>query len=181
MKSKALIIPAVCFAWFAFNTANPDKEGKKINVSGTVTKTHSYCGGARPNDEILAQLGVPKPIGNKKIYIKKGEINSFGSKTILTLTTDSIGNFHARLRPGKYLIVDSTRNDLTHYNTLLKTYKEQTKDHEPIDTVCLKEWYLKPDCVFEVAGAELKNISVNYLKPCPEYIPCCMYRGRLRE
>jgi hypothetical protein len=177
---RAIVILILCFSLFAFSQEKPGKKAKKIPVSGTVTSTMNYCGGARPTDEILAQVATPRPIPNKKIYIKKGDVNSFNNKTILVLTTDAKGNFHARLSPGKYLVVDSTRNDMTYYNMLLKTYQNQTEHYEAIDTLCLKEWYMKPSCVFEVTNAEVKDISVNFHKTCDD-IPCSMFRGPYRQ
>jgi hypothetical protein len=173
---KAIIIPIICLALLSFNQADTKKKIKKFPIFGTVTSTASYCGGARPSDEILAQAATPQPIPKKKIYIKKGDINSFDSNVLLVLTTDDKGNFHAKLAPGKYLVVDSTKKDLTYYNMLLKTYKNQTVSYEPIDTLCLKEWYMKPNGVFEVLGSEVKDISVNFHTPCYP-IPCAMFRG----
>lgn len=178
---KALSLFLVCFALLSFNQAKPEKKSKKILISGTVTETNDYCGGARPSDEILTQLATPRPLVNKKIYIKKGEVNAFDSKVILVLTSDSKGNFHAKLRPGKYLVVDSTKKDPAYYNLLLKTYKNQTANYLAIDTVCLKEWFLKPAGVFEVTPVETKNISINFHKACSEAIPCTRYTGPFRQ
>jgi hypothetical protein len=40
-------------------------------VSGEVTQTSSYCGGARPSDEMVQEQNRPKPYGGKKFYIRK--------------------------------------------------------------------------------------------------------------
>lgn len=177
---RAIIIPILCLSLLSFDQAHSQKKAKKIRVSGTVTSTSSYCGGARPSDEILADVATPRPIPNKKIYIKKGESNSFDSKAIIVLTSDAKGNFHAKLAPGKYLVVDSTKNDMTYYNMLLKTYKDQTVNYEAIDTLCLKEWYTKPNCVFEVIDKEVKDINVNFHRTCND-IPCALFRGPLPQ
>jgi hypothetical protein len=173
---KAIILSVLCIALLSFSQAPFKKKLKKISVSGTVTSTSNYCGGARPSDEMIAQLATPRPKPNAKIYIKSGEVNSFESKVIRVLKTDANGNFHTKLLPGKYLIVDSTKMDMTYYNMLLKTYKTQTAHYEAIDTICLKEWYMKPNLVFEVAGTEVKGVKVNFHKTCHD-VPCAQFTG----
>ncbi len=153
----------------------------RIKVSGTVTETRKYCGGARPTAEILAQLNTPKPSPNKKIYIKKGKINTLDNKVILALSTDAKGNFNAKLKPGTYLIVDSTKKDLNYYNQLLLAYKEKTESYKAIDSLCLKEWYEKADYVFEVTKSGENKISLNYLINCEEYVPCTTFLGPFRQ
>lgn len=169
---KVLLLPLICLVLSSFN---PNTSAKKISISGSVTGTRQYCGGARPSDEILTQVATPRPISNKKIYIKQGEVNSFDSKVLLVLTTDSKGNFRAKLRPGKYLIVDSTKKDTSYYNAILKTYKFQGNAYQAVDTACLRKWYLKPECIFNVGNSDQKNISVNFFKGC-EDIPCTRLR-----
>jgi hypothetical protein len=178
---KIGILSAACLFVFSFTRVTPEKQCKRVPVSGVVTETRSYCGGARPSDEMLAELATPKPAVNKVIYIKMGEENSFDSKVILRLTTDEHGKFHAKLRPGKYLVVDSAKADTCYYNRLLTTYKDRTTNYEPIDVSCLKEWYLKPDGVFEVAEKGSGDIHINFQINCPEYLPCARYRGPFRE
>ena len=177
---KSIIVSLFWFALLSVSGAQTVKKGKKILISGTVTSTSNHCGGARPTDEIIAQLGTPKPVSGKKIYIKKGEENSPESKVIIVLTTDGEGKFHARLRPGKYFIVDETKKDASYYNMLLKTYALQTEHWEAIDQPCLQEWFSRPAAVFEVSEAAPKIITVNFHKTCEE-IPCARYRGPFRE
>lgn len=173
---RTVLIPIICLAFLSFNLVNSEKKAKKVSVSGTVTQTRNYCGGARPSDEIINQLRTPRPVSGKKIYIKKGEVNSPDSKVILTLRTDANGNFKAKLRPGKYLVVDSLKKDMTHYNMLLKTYKNQTASYEPIDTTCLKEWFATPAGTFEVIQTGAKDININFLITCRD-VPCAGFRG----
>jgi hypothetical protein len=177
---RTITIVIFCFSLLSFDQGTPKKKSKKIAVSGTVTSTLNYCGGARPSDEIMAAVATPRPIPGKKIYIKKGEVNSFDNKVLIVLTTDSKGNFHTKLAPGKYLVVDSTKNDMSYYNMLLKTYKNQTTSYEAIDTLCLKEWYMKPNCVFDVIDTEVKDLSVNFHKTCDD-IPCSRFRGPMPQ
>src|SRR5687767_12559298 len=55
--------------------ANPNAK-KSFTVSGKVEHTYSYCGGARPSPEMLAEYQTPKPFGGKKFYVRKGKVNT---------------------------------------------------------------------------------------------------------
>jgi len=173
---RIFLLSIFCLTLFSFQQKKSHKKIIQYPVSGIITATSSYCGGARPSGEILSQLATLRPQSNKKIYLKKGEINSFDSKVFMELTTDTAGKFRAKLPAGKYLIVDEEKKDLSYYNKLLKEYKTATQSFEAVDTICLKEWYLKPDFTFEVKSDEVKNISVNYRKECFN-LPCTQFRG----
>lgn len=47
----------------------------KVTISGTVTQTSSYCGGAAPPKFLLEQLAEPKQYPNKKLHVIKGDTN----------------------------------------------------------------------------------------------------------
>lgn len=173
---KFFILSAFCMALLAFNPLQSQKKIKKYTVSGVITGTSGYCGGAAPSDEMLADLATPKPIANKKIYIKKGVINSLNSKVLMTLTADSAGKFHTTLPPGKYIIVDENKKDRTYYNSLLKNHNKQTENFDAVDSVCLKEWFAKPDFIFEVKNAGILIPGINYHKECFN-LPCVQFRG----
>lgn len=177
---RTALLTVLCISLLSFEPPLPGKKAKKVPVSGTVTETRSYCGGARPNDAILAQCATPLPLAHKKIYIKSGEKNSSDSKVILALTSDSNGNFRTKLKPGKYIVVDASKKDVSHYKMLLKKYKDKTESYWPIDTLCLKEWFLEPAGIFEVTGQEVKKISVNFHKECHD-VPCARFRGPLPQ
>jgi len=71
---------------------------KKIKISGDVTFTHIYKGGAAPSDEVLQRCCSPKKYAGKKLYVKK----NYYSKVLYTIQTDSSGRFTACLRAGKH-------------------------------------------------------------------------------
>src|ERR1035437_1246537 len=155
---RIFFLSIFCLALLSFEQKQSKKKVMQYPVSGIITGTSAYCGGERPPAELLAQLATPTPRPGKKIYIKTGEVNSFNSKVFLELTTDTAGKFHAKLSPGKYLIVDEEKKDISYYNKLLKEHKTETSSFEAVDTVCLKAWYVKPDYTFEVKNTEMKNI-----------------------
>jgi len=69
------------------------------NVSGTVVFVNSYCGGIRPSDEMLQEYRKEYPLTNSTILLKN--IDEAKNKSI-KITTDSKGNFNAKLNPGTY-------------------------------------------------------------------------------
>ena len=71
---------------------------QKFNVSGHVIFTNSYCGGARPSDEMLESYETEYPLTNSTILLKQAEQKGKSIK----ITTDKKGNFQANLNPGTY-------------------------------------------------------------------------------
>src|SRR3990167_8617243 len=62
---------------------------------GTILNTQSYCGGARPPEELLAELATPKPYGNRSlVFVHTSSHKEYG------FMTDEIGRAEER-RVGK--------------------------------------------------------------------------------
>ena len=75
------------------------------------TYTNSYCGGARPGNEILAKYNTPKKLAGFKLKLT--------DKKNVFVTTDTSGSFSHKLNPGKYLIFlteEINKNIFTNYN-----------------------------------------------------------------
>lgn len=68
----------------------------QLNVQVFVSYTNSYCGGARPTEQILTKYNTPAKLANFKIKLA-------GKKSYL-LTTDSAGFFTHKIKPGKYSV-----------------------------------------------------------------------------
>jgi hypothetical protein len=175
-SAKIFTLCFVCSTFVSFNEPQSKKTTTKYLISGTITSTSSFCGGARPSEEILGQIETPRPFPHKKIYIKKGRVNLTSNDILVELKTDANGKFKTRLAPGVYLIVDEAKKDLTYYNTLLKEHAFLTENFEAVDTVCLKEWFAKPDFTFEVKQTNSTNIHLNFAKECFN-LPCTQFRG----
>lgn len=76
-----------------------------------VSYTNSYCGGARPTDEILLKYNTAHKLSNFKIKLS--------GKKISLITTDSLGFFTCKLKPGNYFIFlteEKNKNIITNYN-----------------------------------------------------------------
>jgi hypothetical protein len=154
------------------------QNAEKINIEIRITRTSAYCGGARPSPEVMTDLQTPKPFPRKKLYLKKGEKNTFTTKIFMELTSDSAGKVNCQLQPGKYFIVDEFKKDTGYYNRLKKRYSALTPNYSPIDKLCLKNWYEQPDLVFELKEGEVKDLTINFHKNCTwNEIPCIEFKG----
>jgi hypothetical protein len=108
---------------------------KKIKITGEVTFTGLYKGGARPTEEMLQKCCTPKAWSNKKLYLKK----NYYSKALYTLQTDSSGKFKSCVREGVYnLYMNNEINDS------LSSELENQKDNEEM------QWLTNPYAVIEV-------------------------------
>jgi hypothetical protein len=152
----------------------------KISLIGKLTQSQSYCGGARPTQEIMDDINKPTPIANKTLYIKKGLTNNTKSKTVLKVKTDSLGHFHCKLAIGSYYIVGDNKINLSYYSTLLKKYSKASKNFKAIDQTCLKDWLKQPALQFKVKAVNNDTLKIHEVIPCEwNSIPCASYTGYL--
>ncbi len=151
---------------------------KKFFVEINVTQTSSYCGGARPSPEMIEQLGTPTPLAEKKLYIKKGEKNTFDSNIFLEISSDTSGKIQLLLPSGKYFIVDESKKGKSSYNALLKRFAKASNNYTEVNKNCLKNWFEQPDFVFEINEADSKGLRINFHKGCIwTETPCVHYTG----
>lgn len=149
---------------------------KKVIISGTVTQTYSYCGGAAPPDFLLEQLAESKPYPNKKFHVIKGDTNTASHKIILSFITDSAGSFSFQLEPGIYSVLLDEQS----FPPDVKKYKTQSQS---IDENCYKEWWAKPYYLLEVEGGSknttIKGLNFNFHHRCfiSSDVPCLQYNG----
>lgn len=125
---------------------------------GTITNTQSYCGGARPPEELLKELATPKPYGNRSLVFFHS-----GSKKEYGFTTDEHGHYEVELPIGKYELRPGKR-----YNT-----EEENYTYDPNCTV----WMNHVFTTLEVLAPLSDNI-----KDFTIHIPCdpCDPNIRLR-
>ncbi|MBK5286140.1 MAG: hypothetical protein JJE25_12130 [Bacteroidia bacterium] len=76
-------------------------------VQGKLIFKQSYCGGARPSEEMLAYYDSLRPLSNTTIYLSR----KIGGKNIYKLVSDGKGNFKKCARAGKYFIYMSKDYD----------------------------------------------------------------------
>lgn len=140
-------------------------------VSGTVTATYSYCGGARPSDEMLAELNRPKPMAEKKLFVKAGNSNSKNEAIIKSFNTDAYGRFNIELPKGTYCIIEENKTT---------GIKIPTSDaNHKWDSDCLTKAYEHCDYQLNISGKSTDSITINFYIPCEWNKPCLEYTGPL--
>src|SRR4051812_11044433 len=101
MKIRFAITLVILNSVFLFGQT---KHTALLTVSGKVTQTSSYCGGARPSEEMMEQYNKPKPYAGKIFYVRKGKENN-KKAVVLKFISDSAGNFSFQLPAGSYCII----------------------------------------------------------------------------
>lgn len=144
-----------------------------FNISGKVTQTSTYCGGAAPSEEILAEYSKAKPYAGKTFYIRKGNTNTLKSKIILSFKADEKGNFSFLLPPGIYSIIQEAQVKEINAKDYNKSGSFQA------DVTCLKNWWLKPYYTLEVKDKDVTELHFKFHHPCfvSNDIPCIQYTG----
>ncbi len=152
---------------------------KLFEVTGLITETQSYCGGAAPPQDLLDELSKPKPIKGYSMYIRKTS-NDFKNPILHKIFTDSNGMFKIKLPIGSYSVVDGSKKDSQTYNDYLTKYKHASESFGPLDETCYLKYFSTPDFVIKVEKSK-KTISLahNYHRSCSwSRNPCMEFRGQ---
>lgn len=131
---------------------------QKMAVTGQINFKQSYCGGARPSAEILAQATKSKPYADKMVMIvsQKGKVDS--------VKTDANGTFKTTLKAGTYRVFEAWRY-----------YKKATGGMlvGDFDAECLKKEWKKEIKEIIVTKKETKVLDKNEIvEVCPWDLPC---------
>lgn len=147
---------------------------QKATVSGSVVQTFSYCGGAEPTDEMLAELATPQIYPGKKFHVIKGDTNTVKHEIVLNFTSDSAGKFSFQLAPGRYSILLDEQSSAP-------DAKKYISQHITMDEACYKKWWATPYCRLEVKNENIKDLKFSFHHRCfvPGDIPCLGYDGPL--
>ncbi|MBN2891455.1 MAG: hypothetical protein JXL97_06295 [Bacteroidales bacterium] len=101
MKIFAIILILFLVSCSSNKTVNQakttNKEGNKISVTGVANYNSTYCGGARPTEEVLEKYNRLRPMKNTTIKF----VNTDNSKKEKT-KTDENGNFSVNLSAGNW-------------------------------------------------------------------------------
>lgn len=160
------------FAFLVFiQISCAQRKPQLYTVAGTVTATYAYCGGARPSAEMLAELNRPKPMANKKLFIKSGAINTANETVIKSFETDANGYFKIELAKGSYCVVDEIKSG---------AFKLPATDSlHKWDANCLKKEYERCDYQLNVSTKTMDSVKVTFFIPCQWDSPCLDYSGPL--
>lgn len=156
---------------------NPSRN-ELFKVEVMITQTTSYCGGARPSEEILQDLNTLRPAPGLKFFIGKGDSNN-GSDFVTSSITDESGKAVVELSEGNYYLVFEDKTE-ANKKTLLTSYRTETRDYSAIDVSCLEAWFVAPEATFDVQKNKVRPVVLNHHIPCSwSAVPCVEYRGPL--
>lgn len=172
---KNILLFVICFSLFSFKREHE----KEYIVKAEIKYIAPYCGGAAPTEEMIQKIKAPRPLPNKKLYIKKGKVNDISSVVVDSVVTDSSGFFIYFLPNGEYLVIDEDKKDKRKYDLLLKRYSKQSQSNTSIDKNCLDKWFRTPDFTFTV-NSHNQEIQHTYTGKCSwNSTPCTLYTGPL--
>lgn len=151
------------------------KKGKTLKtytVSGKVTQTFPYCGGAAPPQELMEKLAKPVVYAGKKFFIRQGKTNNRDAKIITSFITGKDGEFSIQLSTGTYSII------LEEQVNSIKA-QDLTREFIQVDEKCLEEWWSKPYYLLEVKNNDINDLIFNFYHRCfiVNDIPCINYVG----
>jgi hypothetical protein len=172
-----LLIPNLFFSQKRIN-----KSSHFSIVKGIVNQTNSYCGGARPPDDLLKELAKPKPLTNYKLYIKKNTPSIIDAIIMDSVITDKNGRFALKMPKGNYIFVDSIYKDREHYNQMVRLILNDNENYSNLDTNCLLNRFNTPLLDFKITRKNqlLKPIRIH--RNCDyNKIPCVNYKGALPQ
>ncbi len=171
-----IIIPVLLLS-ACKNTENTAKEPANEGANETkiwVSSTYSLCGGARPTPEQEENARTPKSLAGKRLFLKKGKVNSFDNVIIDTIYSDDEGLVRLNLDPGDYLLVDENKKDKAAFDAYIEKYKD-VQFYSPVDEECYLKYFKRPDISFTVPVDT--TLQVNYHKGCFYNARCTNYTG----
>lgn len=158
----------------AVKTETEGDNSTQYAVSGRVEIRSSYCGGARPSQEMLDEYAIPKPAKDFVLVIRSGEVNDFGVPIAKTVTTDEEGHYSTELPAGTYCLALVEKAQQPDYSKLdSKTYQ--------VNEPCSKEWLNKCELTFQVEEGPVTGLHLLLRKRCfqANFNPCIAYNGPL--
>ncbi len=152
----------------------------RVTLSGVVTETREYCGGANPSDEILEALRRPQPVAHHKLYVRRGSKNALANPILLEFTTDADGKFRIELPEGEYCLIEEGKKgalkipDFTEENRKLAQTAPLAMPYKLTSPNCLTDWWRACDKVLRVGKQPATGIQVEFHRGCR---PPCVEGG----
>ena len=168
-----LVIFALALCINGFSQKTGGLKPVRVTVNGKLMQTSSYCGGAQPSAEMLAEVQKPVPYANKVFYVRKGKVNSTKAEVITSFTTDANGEFSFVITPGTYSIIQEKQLKS------LKSSDLKSNGDQVVDAKCMKTWWTKPFYLLEVKTENVTIPDWSIHHPCfvKGDIPCISYNG----
>lgn len=158
------------------NPATVFKTQGVYRISGKVTRSFTYCGGANPPQEVLKSLATRIPYPDKKFHLRKGTVNRIDAGIVKSFISDSLGMFSFDVPPGTYSLILDEQSEPLQVN-------KWKRPHLQIDEKCLKEWWGKPYMILDVENHDLVLPDFHFQQQCfiDFNIPCITYTGPMPQ
>jgi len=133
------------------------------NTILAVTYTSDYCGGAYPDDEILEELMIPKPLEKETIYI----FNNENVDEITSFQLNKEGKVSLNLKQGKYSVC------MYNHVQVAQEMEELLSKGPGTEGLCPPDWKFQISSELEV-GPNGGDYTVNLhliCDPCQEPKP----------
>jgi len=167
-----IFMAAAVFTFSSWVCKTGDKKVKpKFMVAGSVMQTVSYCGGAKPTQEILDSCNTPKGIPFAKLFVKWGLVNTEGASIIRSISTDAHGNFSTYLPPGNYCLVEKWKTKPFHLPA--------NNVNQTIDSACFRNLYSSADFVLKIKDKNIRDVKIIFHRTCSFNQPCITFHGSL--
>jgi hypothetical protein len=147
------------------------KEKQKFQITGSIMETRSYCGGAVPSAELLAQCNTPMGVAYGKLYVKKGNSNKEKSAVMDSIVADKSGKFIINLPAGTYCLVEDWKSQ--------KFTLPDNTEIQTVDSTCYRNRYNTCDYQLTVADKNIDSVKVVFHRNCAWSQPCINYHGPL--
>lgn len=162
MRIRLLVF---CFVLLNCSAALAQKKLVKV----VVLAQPSYCGGAPPSEEIMAEMTKPKPYASKKMYL----VSEKGKARVVK--TGMNGSFCIKLAEGTYKLMEAWKH---------KRVSPNGESIEHFDKTCLKTEWEKETLQIMVLKNEITITGKNDITLyCDWAYPCLLeaYRQALPE
>jgi hypothetical protein len=139
------------------------QDPQALRVQGRVTQSASYCGGAAPPQELLAELHRPKPVTGELFAVRAGDQNLPDAPVVARFVPDADGSFELWLPPGVYCLKEDSALDA---ELLRSPYQDPNIEACVVRVArsCLASWVVAPSSVG--AGVEAHRVVGCGGEPC---------------
>lgn len=174
MLHAMLVTLAITALSCAISKGVTDGVDKSCRISGVLTTTHSYCGGAAPTPEMEAWYRAQRPY-QCSLYVRLGPWNDPTQPLIDSTYSDSLGRFSFLLPPGDYTLITAEQRDIAIVERIVAM---QTK-YVRVDASCVSEWFEAGLFQLHAITSDTSNLNHNFHKRCfvPYSMVCLKYMG----
>jgi hypothetical protein len=132
----------------------------ELKISGQITQTNAYCGGAAPTEEMEKEFRKKHPLPGRKLYLRAGIQNDVSKPLVAETVSNALGGFEFDVPAGSYCLITEE--------------KFEAKEHKAPEQwgvrfqgeACLKEWMQACDQVIIVTDRSVSHLEINKYQRC---------------